>query len=222
MSPLLKEFDLETVRRLRQEFSSVLTPGNPALVSTIRRVLSLTPVVGGTEKLSTVHAVATGSATVANSTTEATLLGTVQGTLTLPVNFFTIGKSIRVIARGVISTAAVPGTLNIRVRLGGVAGTEIVTTAAQTMTASLTNRGWELDSIITCRTTGASGTVFGQGWFRYATSATDIAGWDMENSSSTTRSTLASQQVQVTAQFGTADASNSLTCSVALVEVLYR
>jgi hypothetical protein len=51
---------------------------------------------------------ATGTATVANTTTETTLLGTVSGTKTLPTNFFTAGKKATIRVTGTIASTLTP------------------------------------------------------------------------------------------------------------------
>lgn len=150
----------------------------------------------------------TATATVANTGTETTILSTGIGSKTLPEHYLLIGKSLFFIVQGIFSTDAVPGTLQLKVKLGS---TTILDTGAQTPTASLVNRYFEISGIITCRTTGSSGTVFGQGLFLHSISATDIMGWDMENTATTTIDTTASLVFDITADWQTADTDNTIS-----------
>ena len=163
--------------------------------------------------------VATASATVSNTTTETTIVSTGIGTQTLPVNFLTAGKTIRVTASGVYGTDAVSAaTLTLRIKLGS---TVILTTGANIPNGSLTNRGWSISSLITCRTTGATGTVFGQGRCNLSTDATTAQTVDMENTATQTVDTTATQVVDVTAQWGVGvAAADTITGTNILIEVL--
>lgn len=160
---------------------------------------------------------ATADATVTNTVTETSIVGSGTGSLTLPANFFTAGRTVRVLVRGKYSDAAVPGTLTIKVKLGS---TVILTTGAQTPTGTLTNEGFSVTGLITCRTTGATGTVYGQGDTVTHSAATTHAEWEMTNTGTQTVDTTGTLAVDVTATWGTADASNSITGTNALVEAL--
>lgn len=101
----------------------------------------------------------------------------------LPVlggNYFSyIGKAVRITMFGRWSTAATPGTQTFTFLWGnGTAanGTAIQTSAAITPAASLTNVPWELQMTIRCRTMGATGTLFGTGWFQFVNSNTATTG----------------------------------------------
>jgi hypothetical protein len=162
--------------------------------------------------------VATATATVANTTTEGTLIGSGVGNLTLPALSLTPGKSVRLMAKGLLSTAAVPGNLTIAFKLGI---TGIVTTGAFAVTAALTDLLWEVEVLMTCRSAGASGTVFAQGVFRYFAAALgNIQGAEMVATTTTTIDTTATQVIDATADWATADAGNSIRGTNALVELL--
>lgn len=99
--------------------------------------------------------------TALTNTTTATSIIPAAARFTLPANFFWVpGKSIRVTARGRVSTLTVtPGTLTLDVRLGTVAAPIIVFTggAMSLNTTAQTNDTWEFETILTCRAIG-SGT----------------------------------------------------------------
>ena len=159
----------------------------------------------------------TADATVTNTVIETTIIGSGVGTTTLPGSFFAVGKTIRITVRGKYSDAIVPGTLNIKIKYGT---TVLLTTGAQTPTGTLTNEGFEVSGIITCRTTGATGTVYSQGDFINYTAATTHASWEMTNTAATTIDTTASAALDVTVTWGTADAGNTITSTNVILEVL--
>lgn len=158
--------------------------------------------------------VQTATATCANTTTETTISSTGVGTLTLPANFFVAGKTIKIKGWGYHSSTTNPN-LTIKVKFGS---TVILTTGAHTMHND-TNSLWELNADITCRTTGGSGTVFAQGLFAdYGTNGDHV---QMVNTATTTISTTSSQAITITAQWGTASSSNTISLSNLTLEVLH-
>jgi len=167
--------------------------------------------------------VATASATVTNTTTETSIVGTGLGNQTLPADFFVAGKTIRVRVMGVYGTQAVPISLRIRVNLTNSSDVvvTVLDTAAQVPSGSLSNRLFDVEGLIVCRTTGATGTVFAQGHFLHAVSVTDFVDWDMENSAVSTIDTTLTQKVNVTAQWAVGvAASDTITGSVVIFEAL--
>lgn len=161
---------------------------------------------------------ATAAATVANTTTETTLAGTGVGTLTMAANFLTVAKTFKVRAWGVYGSKASPvGALTFRLKYG----TTTLVTLAPTITASLTNRTWEAEFNVTCRTTGATGTVFAHGEIQVFTSTTASGFIVNEPTATVTIDTTASSKLDITAQWATANASNTITCNLFTAEVLY-
>jgi hypothetical protein len=157
--------------------------------------------------------VQTQTVTVANTTTETTLLGTGVGSLILPANFLIAGRSIRVRGFGYHSSTGNP-TVTIRFKLG--------TTTVGTITGAGgngTNDGFEFDGILTCRTTGASGTVQAQGKYQELHPAGLIEGGG--NTSTTTLDTTINNQLNITFQWGTASASNTISLTNFILERLY-
>lgn len=161
----------------------------------------------------------TADVTVASTASETTLIGTGVGTVTLPANFFTVGKTIRIGANGHYGTANPAGTLQIKVKLGT---TVILDTTASTMSNGLSNLAWTIaETVITCRTTGATGTVMGQGYAEFSTTHTATTIDDFTpNTTAITIDTTASQAISITAQWGTSSASNTITATNVTIEVL--
>ena len=165
----------------------------------------------------------TANRTISSSNTETTLFAGGIGTVTLPANFFTVGKSIKITLAGYNSSvSAVTGTW--RVRLGGTGGTIIM--ASDTVTLStVTQRGWSMEAILTCRSVGGSGTVVGGGFVhRQQGSGTPSRTFIMKAPGTppapATVDTTSSLNVTPSFQFGTASASNIMVTSTAMIEIL--
>jgi hypothetical protein len=156
----------------------------------------------------------TTTKTVANTAAETTLLTSGTGTLTIPANFLSAGKTIRINVLGTYSDTANP-TMNIKVYLGA---TVVMTTGAITSN-NATNQTFEVRGVITCYTTGVSGTVWGQGYL-VQTAAASTGRFSMANTAATTIDTTASKTINVSVKWGSASASNTITTSVVTVEYL--
>lgn len=104
--------------------------------------------------------------TALNTSTTATSILPGAAKFTLPSNFFSIGKVLRVTAGGRISNiVTTPGTLAFSLRLGATA---VWAPAAFSLnTAAKTNVGWRLEALLTCRSigNGVLATLLGQGHF---------------------------------------------------------
>lgn len=157
----------------------------------------------------------TASVTIASSVTETTLTGAGKGSLTLPVNFFKVGKSIRVRVRGYVSDTGTP-TYRFRIKLGS---TTVLDTGTVTFAGTVSNDQWAAEGIMTCRTTGVSGTVMAEGMWAAETN-TNSNRAPMTNTATTTIDTTASQVVDVTWQWGTSSSSNTITAAILMVEAI--
>jgi hypothetical protein len=154
--------------------------------------------------------VQTADVTIANSVAETTLLGAGQGSLTLPANFFRTGKTIKIQMRGRVSTTGTP-TYRVRIKLGA---TTVLDTGTVTFAGTISNNQWVVDAVITCRTTGVSGAFMSQGSFHEEPD--NRAG--MTNTATIAVDTTTSKVIDVTWQWGTASASNTITATNVLVE----
>jgi hypothetical protein len=164
----------------------------------------------------------TGAGTVGNTAAETTLVAAGIGTTILPANFFTVGKTVRITASGYYSTDATAlQTLTMRVRFGGIAGTLILTTNSIASTSAMTNRGWRIIAEVTCSGIGTGGTVVAQGIFFKSTSTIAAAVCDMVTAGvSIILNTTIAQQIVVSADWNSASASDTITCSNLMIEVL--
>ena len=158
----------------------------------------------------------TSTVTVANTVTETAITDGGVGSLVLPANFFIAGRTIKLVGAGYHSNNN-SDTLRIRVKFGSTA---ILDTGAQASGAS-SNDGFQLAAFITCRTTGASGTIMAQGEYKeYTGTPSSHDTYQLVNTSTTTIDTTASQTISVTAQWAVASASNTISLAIFTVEAL--
>jgi hypothetical protein len=82
---------------------------------------------------------------------------------TLPANFWSIGKQMKIEASGRISSViTTPGTARYDVRFGGTVVFDGLAILLDTVAAH-SNVGWKLDILLTCRTIGTAANLFGIG-----------------------------------------------------------
>lgn len=156
--------------------------------------------------------------TVGSTTVETTIIpASGVGSLTIAADYFKIGRGFRIRAFGYINTGAVPTTLRIKIKLGA---TIHLDTGVVSVVANAVNQFWEIDALFLCRTTGVSGTAMSEAVFRYRDQVTDstLLGLTMVNTAAVTVDTTASQAVDVTATWGSAAITDSLTCVMFTVE----
>jgi hypothetical protein len=94
----------------------------------------------------------------------ATMLPLANGKITLPNNFFYVGKQLRITAAGRISClVTTPGTARFDVRVAAVVAFDSLAMPLNIL--AKTNVGWTLEVLLTCRTVGNGvlTTLMGQG-----------------------------------------------------------
>lgn len=155
----------------------------------------------------------TSTTTVSNTAIESSLLGTGVGSLTIPANFLVAGRTLRIRGFGYHSSTGNP-TITLRFKLGS---TTIGTVTGTGGNGS--NDGFEFDGVLTCRTTGVSGTVQAQGKYQELHPSGLIEGGG--NASTTTIDTTASHSIAITFQWGTAAVGNTISLTNLIVERLY-
>lgn len=169
-------------------------------------------VVTGVTGAGTVQFTGGASKTVSNTASETTLVATVTGTQTLSAGALSeVGRQLRIEAWGYISDLLTP-TLELKFKLGSTA---ILDTGAITLATLTGNKLWHFVGTATVQTSGASGKLIGQGQFTYNQLITDIL-----NTAQASIDTTTSLVADLTAQFGTASASNTIVCTNVMLEVL--
>lgn len=194
----------------------------PIIDATLRTLTGLNTVLLA-KKQTTVY-------TVSNSSTETV---NTDLTTTLPANFLKEGTTIRGTVWGVITTpGAGPATVEMFVKYGGTAGTILLDTGAITPTVSLTNSPVKMDFMITCISTGGSGTVEAQGMITLnpsgALSATvgpsnrgmGTAGTGVGNSAVVTVDTTLSKDLIVSFKMGSAVVGSAFSFRAGTIEIL--
>lgn len=155
--------------------------------------------------------IATASQNRNNTAAENSIVGTGVGSLTLPANYYSgAGKALYVTASGYYGNTGTP-TLNIKLKHGS---TVLAQTGAITTSTGATNWAWHFRGVVTCRSTGASGTVDIQGEFiiqTLASGTSSAAIYSMVNTSAVTIDTTVTQAVDLTETWGTANSLNTIT-----------
>lgn len=152
--------------------------------------------------------VASGTA-VANTTTETIIFPNV----TIPANYMQDGRTLRVKVQGQHSTTGTP-TLIFRVRWGGVAGTVLGLSPTFTTGSGVTANLWEMDFDLQTRSNGSSGTLVLIG--KVAVQGASVPSQLFcvgggATPAATTCDLTADTALSITATWGTASASNTLT-----------
>lgn len=158
----------------------------------------------------------TGNVTLANSTTETSLLGS---TFTLPASQAVVGQTFRAMLRGELSTNVVAPTLRMRVLIGSTA---VMDTAAFTLPTLSAAGVWDLDLLLTFTSTGGAATyqAYGRLFLPNSTAAVLAAANIVGVSPTGTAVNLTIDNTfDVKATWGTANALNTITQKVAVIEM---
>lgn len=155
---------------------------------------------------------------VTNTTTETNILGTGVGTLTIPAGFLIVGRTIRITTQGFFATGT-SQTITVNTKFGSV---EVCSSGLRSMVDTLTTH-FKINVVITCRTVGATGTVFATGTFETGEGGNVRISPLFNNSAAPTTATVdttASNAITINADWDAADASNHIQAFNTVVEVL--
>lgn len=159
------------------------------------------------------------STPITNTIVETSILDGGLGSLTVPANGFSVGDSFRAVLTGHISTIN-NHTLHIRVKSGTalLADTGVITLPA------ITGKHWKLDIEFVIRQIGVAGvaTIVSGGSFIYnkdSNNAFEGATFSVENS--TTFNTTVSNTLVITAQWGQANAGDSIYSEIFTLTKVY-
>jgi hypothetical protein len=151
---------------------------------------------------------ATADAVITNSAANLTLVGAGLGSMTVPADGFVAGDTFRLKLTGdrVMGFAT---TINVTIRIGAVViGTIPLGSSA--------DNAWAIEAEIVIRTIGAAGTVQLGASFSY-----DGIGVSVAQSSVIDTTNILGSEFNVYAQYGTADASNTITSRTVSLTKLY-
>lgn len=148
------------------------------------------------------------------SSTAATSILPASAKYTLPANYLFIGKKFRILASGIISTAAsTPGTFTFDTRIGSVIW--YTGPASGTVATSASNVGWDLRIDLTCLSIGAStsATMKGSGIFTSAALSTSTPIQILTPATGTGFDSTVSSVVDLFGTWSVSSASNTITLS---------
>lgn len=170
------------------------------------------------------------STTITDTTVETSILNTgatvfygtnVLAASTAATAMLVAGKKFRFTAKGELQTKnTAAGTFNVKIKLGS---SIISTSSAFTLSNNVnTPNVFGIDTTFTVRSQGASGTVIGSGFIHsdetFHTGAQDV--YALFNQGAVTIDTTTDKVFDCTVQFGTADATNTITFNEATLEYL--
>lgn len=170
-----------------------------------------TAVMGGLKKVFVNVAASTAHS---NSTDEALFSTTVS----IPANTLIAGSVVKIRFQGIATATNGTDTLTIKLYIGGLAGTALLTGTA---TDVANNNIFAGEFTLVVRTAGASGTCVGYGTHTEVPAASGTAVHDItEILGSTTLDTTVAQVIGVGADWSVASASNSARLDLMLVEIM--
>jgi hypothetical protein len=142
--------------------------------------------------------------------------------ITLPANFLEQGSEIELEACGQFSNTGTP-TLLLGFYHGGVAGVALAASSAITTTTGAAAWPWIIRYRGVVRAVGSTGSIVGQGWLKLGTSLTAFAMSAIPVTAAArtvTIDTTTAKSITCGAQWGTSNASNTLTCNDISVKVV--
>lgn len=167
-----------------------------------------------------IYAQTANSTVITGTTVETSIINGGVGTLTVPANGFSIGDSFNAELSGVVD-AANNQTIRIKVKTGSVI---LLDSGVQNLTSSITDDIWTLSIDFTIRQLGAAGvaSIASFGRFSYAkTNTGSVEGFGMNTINSTTFDTTISNTLDVTVQWGSDNAGNSIYSDIFVLNKIY-
>jgi hypothetical protein len=169
--------------------------------------------------LSRLYTQTNSSTPISNTLVETSLLDGGLGTLTIPADGFIVGDSFRAVLTGHISSVN-NHTLRIRVKTDGIV---LADTGAITMAAT-TVKHWKLEIDFVIRAIGASGVAkiaSGGAFFYTKNASTAFEGINFSTETSTGFNTTISNTLAITAQWGQANAGDSIYSEIFTLNKTY-
>ena len=159
------------------------------------------------------------STPVVNTNVETTIINGGVGTLSVPANGFQVGDSFNANLSGILS-ANNNNTIRIRVKSGSIVlgDTGVITLP------SITSKFFDLQIHFTIRTIGVAGvaSIVASGQFTYSKDASNaFEGSDFVSINNTTFDTTTGNTLDITAQWGTASLTNSISTEVFVLNKTY-
>lgn len=159
------------------------------------------------------------STPITATTIEKSLIGTGVGTLSVPANVFVVGDSFTAKLFGHISSLNT-ATLQIRVKSNGV----LLGDTGVIALATTTDKHWSLEFNFTIQTIGGTGVasiVCGCNFNYIKNAGVTFEGTNFVNRNNTTFDTTISNTLEITAQWNTNSASNSIYSNIFVLNKIY-
>jgi hypothetical protein len=160
------------------------------------------------------------STAITGTNVETSIINGGVGTLTVPANGFAVGDSFRAIVSGVMN-AANNQTIRVKVKAGSIV---LLDSGVQSLTNSIINDIWSLNIDFTIRQLGAPGvaSIASLGSFHYVkTSNASTQGFAFNVVNNTTFDTTISNTLNITVQWGSNNAGNSIYSDIFVLTKIY-
>lgn len=160
------------------------------------------------------------SSPITATTAETTLINGGVGALNVPANGFKVGDSFRAVFGGVMN-AANNQTIRIRVKTNSIV---LLDSGVQNLTSSIINDIWSLNIDFTIRQIGGVGvaSIVSIGTFHYLkTSNGSTQGFGFNTINNTTFDTTINNTLDVTLQWGSNNAGNSIYSDIFILNKTY-
>jgi len=160
------------------------------------------------------------SVPVSGTTAETSIINGGVGSLSVPANGFSIGDSFKADLSGLFS-AANNQTIRIRVKSGSAV---LLDSGVQSLTNSISNDIFTLSLDFTIRQTGGPGVASLASFGRFVylkTNNSSTQGFGMNTVNSTTFNTTINNTLDVTVQWGSNNAGNSIYTDVFVLSRIY-
>lgn len=166
---------------------------------------------GSSSALSGLFSQIVNGSAVSETTDEESLVGTGEGSLSIPENGFAVGDSFHAKIGGVIS-AINTETLHVRIKAGSII---LADTGVLSLSAT-TTKSWEVEMDFTIRAIGAAGVadIVTNGQFIHNKNANNVyEGQAFNSENNTDFDTTVSNTLDVTAEWGSNNGGNSIQAS---------
>jgi hypothetical protein len=185
--------------------------------------------MGANNWVETLDSITADGTQISNSTSETIICPD----FSIPAYYMVPGRTLEISASGVMSNVVTtPGTLTMRARWGGVAGTLLCATAALALdTTARTNSAWRMVVNVVLRSAGATGTAMSEGIFwnnTLSSTAANLlpalmgsAGAPLASANAAvTIDTTTAKLLSLTAQFSVSTSPTNLTCQTRIIKVI--
>jgi len=159
------------------------------------------------------------SVPITATVSELSLIGVGVGSLSVPINGFTIGDSFQVIMTGHLSCAN-NQTLRIKIKTNGI----VLADTGLIQLKTSTNKHFELEIYFTIRKIGISGIaeiVSGGTFMTIQNASTNLEGYNFSTETSTGFDTTVINTLEITAQWGSNNAANSIYSDILTLNKIY-